>query len=93
MGIWAFILHLVNFVLPAVAVAALLVPGVVGWRGLRLGSGPVRRRLWRVFGVLSAVGVTVLAAGLIGLGRDGKMLTYAVLVLAQGTVAWWQSRA
>jgi len=22
-------------------------------------------------------------------GRDGRMLTYAVLVLAQGSLAWW----
>lgn len=32
-----------------------------------------------------AVGTAVLAAGLILLGHDGRMLTYAALVLAQGS--------
>lgn len=91
MEIWAFIVHLANFILPALVVAGLLTPGVVGWRGLRL-SGSQGRRLWRVWMVLSLVGVVALAAGLVGLGRDGKMLTYAALVLSQGTIAWWQSR-
>ncbi|WP_302172521.1 hypothetical protein [uncultured Hydrogenophaga sp.] len=39
--------------------------------------------------VLLAVGVVVLLAGLLVFGRDGKMLTYAALVLAQGTAGWW----
>jgi hypothetical protein len=30
----------------------------------------------------------VLLAGLVFFGRDGKMATYAALVLAQGTLAW-----
>jgi hypothetical protein len=34
------------------------------------------------------VGMVVLLAGLVYFGRDGKMATYAVLVLAQGTLAW-----
>jgi len=43
--------------------------------------------------VLCGLGVAVLAAGLAYWGRDGKMLTYAALVLVVGTAAaWLQSR-
>ncbi len=89
---WAFLVHLGNFVWPAVALATLLVPGVVGWRGLAL-RGSAARRLWRAWMVLCGLGVAVLAAGLAYWGRDGKMLTYAALVLVVGTAAaWLQSR-
>lgn len=91
MEILAFLIHVANFVLPALVVAGLLTPGVVGWRGLRL-TGQLGRRLWQTWAWLSLAGVAVLAAGLVGLGRDGKMLTYAALVLVLGTVAWWRSR-
>ena len=90
MGISTFLIHVMNFVLPAMAVAGLLTPGVVGWSGLRLVGLP-GRRLWWTWALLSLVGVVVLAAGLVGLGRDGKMVTYAALVFVQGTVAWWRS--
>ena len=43
--------------------------------------------------MLCGLGVVVLAAGLAYWGRDGKMLTYAALVLVVGTAAaWLQSR-
>ena len=38
---------------------------------------------------LIAAGVVVLVAGLVVFGRDGRMLTYAALVLVQGSLAWW----
>ena len=88
MGILDLFFHFTNFLLPAVAVACLLTPGVVGWRGLRL-SGPAARRLWHVLFVLGGVGVGVLLIGLAWYGRDGKMATYAALVLAMGSTAWW----
>jgi hypothetical protein len=34
----------------------------------------------------------VLLAGLVFFGRDGKMATYAALVLVQGTLGWWMRR-
>ncbi|NIC40260.1 hypothetical protein [Aquabacterium sp. A08] len=92
MGVWGFVLHLLNFVAPAVAVAGLLSAAVVGPRGLAL-WGPRARRWARVWAVLAAVGVAVLLAGLVLHGRDGKMSTYAALVLATGSVAaWWRGR-
>ena len=81
----ALIGHLLNFVLPALAMALLLwgVPRV--WPKARKGRWTARRELAVLFGL----GVAVLLAGLIGFGRDGKMFTYTALVLAQGTLVWW----
>ena len=41
------------------------------------------------FAVLVTGGVLVLLAGLVAFGRDGRMVTYAALVLVQGSLAWW----
>lgn len=85
-------LHLIGFVLPALGLAALL--GLALWmRGPgRLTSGLRWRQASRATGWMAAAGVVVLAAGLIGFGRDGRMLTYAALVLVLGSLAWWFSR-
>ena len=45
---------------------------------------------WRTqIAINFVVGVVVLAAGLVLLGRDGKMLTYVALVIATATSQWW----
>lgn len=77
-----FVLHIAGFVMPALGVALVL------WLGLRV------RRVGRPsaaaqFVWLFAAGFAVLLAGLAYFGRDGKMATYAALVLTQGSVAWW----
>ena len=78
--------HLLNFVAPAFFVAGtlallagFLLPGAKGGR-------------WRQFGLNFVAGVLVLGAGLAYFGRDGKMLTYAALVLVCGTGQWWLGR-
>lgn len=92
MNPWSFVLHLSNFLLPAVVVAALLTPFVMGWRRWGL-TGARGRQCLRVWGGLSLVGVVALVLGLVLLGRDGKMLSYASLVLAMGSAAfWWRQR-
>jgi len=85
MTFFALLGHFANFVAPALVMAALL------WLGPRIGRGkrPVRWRPSAEMAVLAGSGVVVLVAGLIIFGRDGKMFTYAALVLAQGTLAWW----
>lgn len=42
--------------------------------------------------MLVVAGVVVLLAGLVYFGRDGKIATYAALVVVQGTLAWWLHR-
>ncbi|MCA9043300.1 MAG: hypothetical protein KDF54_10675 [Hydrogenophaga sp.] len=84
----ALIGHLLNFVAPALGVALLL------WGAPRLWP-TVRRGRWsasREFLFLWSVGIAVLLGGLVAFGRDGKMLTYAALVLTQGSFAAWLRR-
>ena len=75
--------HLLNFVAPAVFVALLLVLG-----GRLLGAKGGTLAGWRQWAVVFVVGLVVLAAGLALWGRDGKMLTYAALVVATATCQW-----
>ena len=80
--------HMANFFAPALVVALMLslIPrlrwGKSRWRGF------IKDTLW-----LTLVGVSVLLAGLIWFGRDGKMATYAALVVVQGSAAWYLRRS
>ena len=89
MTFFALLGHLLNFFDPAL-VMALLLWGLlcVGHRSTRGGRWGPRNELLS----LMALGAMVLLAGLVYFGRDGKMLTYAALVLAQGSLAWWVRR-
>jgi hypothetical protein len=81
------LIHVLNFVAPALAVATLLTL-VLAWRASR-----VRQRPVAVWVSLVALGSLVLLLGLLYFARDGKMATYAALVLAQGALAaWWARR-
>jgi hypothetical protein len=77
--------HLVNFVLPALAMAV-LVPSLarlVWWRLLK----PVA--WWLQVRLAAAVNLAVWVAGLALLGRDGAMYSYAALVVASALTVWW----
>jgi len=76
MTLFTFSGHLVNFCLPALwmAGAAVLCGGLV----LPAGKARWPRRLACDF----AVGLAVLVAGLLLFGSDGKMATWAALVVA-----------
>ena len=84
MTLVSLVAHLVGFVAPALGVGFLL------WASLR-----IRRKGRPGFGratqlaLLWFVGIVVLLVGLVFFGRDGKIATYASLVVAQGTLAWW----
>ena len=84
MGPWDAFNHLLNFAAPAAAMALLL-----ALSGRFLGSKtPVALSWWARAAMVFVVGVAMLAAGLLVWGRDGKMLTYAALVLACATCQW-----
>ena len=84
MGPFAITNHLLNFIAPAAAVALVLV--LCGrWVVAR---GPSAMPVWRQWLVVFVVGLLALAAGLAVAGRDGKMLTYAALVVACATCQW-----
>ena len=84
MTFFASISHLLGLLAPALGLAFLLWLALVLRRGQRKSGGKPMRQL----GWLVLLGIVVVLAGLAYFGRDGKMATYAALVLAQGTLAW-----
>lgn len=81
--------HLLNFVLPALAVAVILVAGsrLVLWKKAKA-SG------WLApIALLFVVGCGVQVLGLVLLGHDGHLLTYAALVLVSASTHWLWLRA
>lgn len=76
--------HLLNFLAPAAAMAVLMVLGgrLLGWKSA------ASRATWAQAAIQFAVGCAVLLGGLVVLGRDGKMATYAALVLACASCQW-----
>lgn len=84
MGSSDLFFHLIGFAAPALAVALL-----VALAARAVMPGPAAARSWWFqFAINSIVGVLVLAAGLWHFGVDGKMATYAVLVVAVASCQW-----
>lgn len=81
----ALIDHLLNFVAPAFFVALTLAI-LARWMFRRTAGA---RGFWAQVAVNFIAGAAVLAAGLWYFGRDGKMATYAALVVVCGTVQWF----
>ncbi|CAN7251170.1 hypothetical protein LJR129_001057 [Acidovorax sp. LjRoot129] len=81
--------HTLNFLAPAAALALVL---VLCGRFFGAKGGAALSR-WRQFAVVFVVGLVVLACGLVVWGRDGKMLTYAALVVGCATTQWVLLRA
>lgn len=84
MSLLDFVIHLGSFIAPAFFVALVLALGArVLW--------PRRGHLlpWYLMAVMNVLlGVLVLALGVVVTGQDGRMATYAVLVLAMGSCQW-----
>ena len=80
--------HLLNLFAPAATMALLLVLG--GRLCLRQCHSPCA--WWTQMALQLLLGSAVLAAGLALWGDDGKMFTYAALVLAGGSGQWWLQR-
>lgn len=89
MGLLDALNHLLNFAAPAFAMAVML-PVFARLVGSGKAAGPA-------FSVQIAVNfaacLAVLLAGLWIAGRDGKMATYAAMVLVCGTTQWAMLRA
>jgi hypothetical protein len=47
------------------------------------------RSLWRLWAWASAAAVATSFAGLVVTGQDGRMATYAAMVLASALALWW----
>ncbi len=81
--------HLLSFFAPAFAVAlgTALAARLIAPRQSGAGSW------WRSAAINFVAGGLVLAAGLWFFGVDGKMATYAILLIAVATTQWICSRA
>jgi hypothetical protein len=82
-------LHLMSFAAPAVFIA-LLLPLIARFV---MPNQAVARSYRAQFAINCAAGLVVLGAGLWYFGRDGKMATYAALVLVMATSQWLGARA
>lgn len=88
MELTTLIAHIFNFAAPAV-VLALCLP-LWGKLAGQKKAYPLSVPLWTA--VHCAVCLTMLLLGLWFSGHDGKMVTYAAMVLAGVSVQWWGGR-
>lgn len=80
--------HLINFTLPAVAMGVMMpLFSRLLWRKV-----PVKRSLKTQMATTTLACLAVLITGLVVFGNDGKMATYAGVVLAAGLCQWWYQR-
>ncbi len=80
--------HLLNFAAPAFVVGLLLaLVAPVFYRKVSLAQNSLTQ-----VAINFVVGLVVLVAGLVFFGRDGKMATYAGMVLACAVSQWWAMR-
>jgi peptidoglycan biosynthesis protein MviN/MurJ (putative lipid II flippase) len=84
MGFVDAILHALNFMLPALAVALLV---TFSGRFLKKNKSFAVGFIGQC-AINLIVCLAVLMIGLVITGRDGKMLTYLAMVMASGTVQW-----
>ena len=78
--------HLLNLFGPAVGMA-LIAPSLAKFLWRR----ELRPVPWRALaGWVASAGAVVQLAGLVLWGRDGRMATYAALVLATAGALWWR---
>lgn len=80
--------HLLNLVLPAAAVALLLVLATQLMGGLFRSKMPLAQTWYAQAAIVFVVNVVVLVAGLVFFGHDGKMLTYAAMVAGAAVCQW-----
>lgn len=88
MTFFGFLGHLLGLFLPALGVSVLLIAAPRLWPKVARGRWSLKTESLALVGC----GAVVLLTGLVLFGRDGKMLTYAALVVALGTLAWWNRR-
>jgi uncharacterized membrane protein len=85
------LLHILNFILPAVFVGGLL--AVIAPLVLRIQTKRTRQQVMRQWLINAILGIVALALGLWFYGVDGKMMSYTALVLTCGTAQFVQLRA
>ena len=80
--------HLLNFMAPAALVALLLVVSSRLFFGFFQSKRPLSQSWPAQAVIIFVVNLFTLTAGLLLFGRDGKMATYAALVLGAALCQW-----
>ena len=80
--------HILNFIAPAAVVALLLVLLNRIFSRFLVSKKPEAQSIWVQAAIVFVVNVVVSAAGLVFFGNDGKMATYAAMVLAAAACQW-----
>lgn len=81
--------HLLNFMAPAAFVALGLVLLSRLFSGFFRSKRPSVPGLWAQFAIIFIVNLLLLSAGLVIFGNDGKVASYAALVLGSGLCQWF----
>ena len=89
MGPIDFSIHLLSFFAPSFAVAVLV--SLAGRVLLPRNNQP--KRWWLPVSLNFLAGAAALVGGLVLFGRDGKMLTYAAMLVAIASAQWLGGRA
>ena len=80
--------HILNLIAPAAVVALLLVLLSRVFSRFLVSKRPFNQSLWSHAATIFIVNVLVLVAGLVFFGNDGKMVTYAAMVLVAAVCQW-----
>jgi len=80
--------HLLNFIAPAAVLALLLALSSRIFSRFLHSKRPVTESIWAQAAIIFIVNVVILVAGLVFFGNDGKMATYAAMVLASALCQW-----
>ena len=87
MGPAALLNHLANLFVPALALGALAAAlAKLAWRRELATSA-----WWRLALPAALANAVLTVAGLMVLGRDGRMATYGAMVVATAATLWWQA--
>jgi hypothetical protein len=78
--------HLLNLFVPALGLGALAAAATkLLWRGQTRGLA-----WWRLAGPACAAAAVATVGGLLFYGQDGRMGTYAAMVLVAALTLWWR---
>jgi hypothetical protein len=88
MSAYLFVNHLLNFAAPAAFIAVLMVLGTRFLPGFDGSNRPLAQSIWAQAAIIFIANVLVLLIGLVLFGRDGKMATYAALVIVAALCQW-----
>ena len=80
--------HLLNFLLPAAALALLLVLLSRVFGGFFQSKRPLAQTWYGQAAIIFVANAVVLVLGLLVFGHDGKLMTYAALVVVAAVTQW-----